>query len=177
DPKVISGGLPEGELAFRELANLGVRTIISVDGAKPDVALAEKFGMRYVHLPHGYDGVPDERVKQLAKALRDLPGPIYVHCHHGKHRSPTAAAVACVAAGLIDSANAESILKAAGTSENYRGLYEAAREARRLDSKLLDGLQADFPRVAEIPPLAQAMVTIEHVYDHLQEIAAAGWKA
>ena len=59
--------------------------------------------------------------KNLPKAVRDLPGPIYIHCHHGKHRSPTAAAVACVAAGLIDPANAETILRTAGTSENYRG--------------------------------------------------------
>src|SRR5690349_14774854 len=34
--KVISGGLPEGENGFRELAELGVQTIISVDGARPD---------------------------------------------------------------------------------------------------------------------------------------------
>src|SRR5436189_6043349 len=68
-PHVISGGLPDGEDAFRELAALGVKTIISVDGAKPDVPLAEKYGLRYVHLPHGYGGVPDDRVKELAKAV------------------------------------------------------------------------------------------------------------
>src|SRR4029453_11584488 len=118
--KVISGGQPQGEAGFAELKNLGVRTIISVDGAKPDVELAKKFGLRYVHLPHGYDGVPDERVRELAKAVRDLPGPIYIHCHHGKHRSPTAATVACVAAGLLRPEAALTVLKTAGTSENYR---------------------------------------------------------
>src|SRR5262245_14725203 len=46
-PKVISGGLPEGDAAFKELADLGVKTIISVDGAKPDVATAKKYGLRY----------------------------------------------------------------------------------------------------------------------------------
>src|SRR5262245_11928799 len=51
--KVISGGLPEGDAAFAELQELGIKTVISVDGAKPDVALAKKYGMRYVHLPHG----------------------------------------------------------------------------------------------------------------------------
>src|SRR5688500_5709584 len=83
-PKVISGGLPEGDKAFKELADLGVKTVISVDVAKPDVALAKKYGLRYVHLPHGYDGVPELRAKELAKAVRDLPGPVYIHCHHGK---------------------------------------------------------------------------------------------
>ena len=51
-------------------SRLGVKTVISVDGAKPDVDLAKKHGMRYVHLPHGYDGVPDDRAKELAKAVR-----------------------------------------------------------------------------------------------------------
>ena len=99
--KVISGGLPEGDAAFAELKELGIKTVISVDGAKPDVPLAEKYGLQYVHLPHSYDGVPEQRAKELAKAVRDLPGPIYIHCHHGKHRSPAASAVACVGAGMI----------------------------------------------------------------------------
>src|SRR5687768_16523197 len=53
--KVISGAQPEGEASFRALGELGVKTIISVDGAQPDVAGAKQFGMRYVHLPIGYD--------------------------------------------------------------------------------------------------------------------------
>src|SRR5262245_46397548 len=57
--KVISGGQPDGELAFAKLKELGVKTIISVDGARPEVELAKKYGLRYVHLPHGYDGVPE----------------------------------------------------------------------------------------------------------------------
>ena len=176
-PKVISGGLPAGDAAFEELAELGVKTIISVDGAKPDVAAARKQGLRYVHLPHGYDGIPAARVRELAKAVRDLPGPIYIHCHHGKHRSPAAAAVACVAAGLIDRTNAALVLRTAGTSANYRGLYQAAQSARRLDGAALDRLIAEFPETAAIPPLAEAMVALEHTHDHLKQIAAAGWKA
>jgi protein tyrosine phosphatase (PTP) superfamily phosphohydrolase (DUF442 family) len=175
--KVISGGQPAGEAAFKELADLGVKTVISVDGATPDVATAKKYGLRYVHLPHGYDGVPEQRAKELAKAVRDLPGPIYIHCHHGKHRSPSASAVACVSAGLLDPSLAETVLKSAGTIEGYRGLYASAREAQKLDDKLLDELNADFPETAKIPPLAEAMVALEHTHDHLKSIAAAGWKS
>jgi len=173
--KVISGGLPEGEAAFAELAQLGIQTIISVDGAKPDVELARRHGLRYVHLPHGYDGIPAERVEQLAKAVRDLPGPIYVHCHHGKHRSPAAAAAACVSVGFLPSRDALAVLKAAGTSDHYRGLYRAAESARRLDDRLLDGLAANFPATTPVPPLAQAMVDIEHRHDQLKTLARAGW--
>jgi protein tyrosine phosphatase (PTP) superfamily phosphohydrolase (DUF442 family) len=174
---VISGGQPDGDKAFRELAALGVKTVVSVDGARPDVAAAKKYGLRYVHLPHGYDGVPTDRAKELAKAVRDLPGPIYIHCHHGKHRSPAAATVACVSAGLLDPARAEGVLKTAGTSEGYRGLYASARNARRIDAKSLDELRAEFPETAKLPPLAEAMVALEHTHDHLKSIAAAGWKS
>ncbi len=174
--QVISGGLPEGDAAFAELKALGIRTVISVDGARPDVAAAEKHGLRYVHLPHGYDGVPEVRAKALAKAVRDLPGPIYIHCHHGKHRSPAAAAVACVGAGLISHDDAAIVLKVAGTSEAYRGLFQSAEEAVPLDHALLAALPADFPSVAKLPAMAEAMVEIEHVHDRLKAIESAGWK-
>ena len=175
-PKVISGGLPEGEAGFAELKGLGIKTIISVDGARPDVALAEKYGLRYVHLPHGYDGIPELRVEELAKAVRELPGPIYIHCHHGKHRSPAAAAVACVSAGLIEPKDARQVLVVAGTSENYRGLYDSATKARRIDEQLLAALKAEFPATAKLPPLAEAMVEVEHASDHLKSFATAKWK-
>jgi hypothetical protein len=51
-----SGGQPEGEAGFSDLKRLGIATIISVDGARPDVDRARSIGMRYVHLPFGYDG-------------------------------------------------------------------------------------------------------------------------
>lgn len=174
--KVISGGQPEGDAGFAELAELGVKTVISVDGATPDVATAKKYGLRYVHLPHGYDGIPEERAGELAKAVRELPGPIYIHCHHGKHRSPAAAAVACVETGLMQPNAALGVLKTAGTSENYRGLYQSAEYARRLDDALLDALEVEFPETSRIPPLAEAMVAVEHTFDHLHEVAAAGWR-
>jgi protein tyrosine phosphatase (PTP) superfamily phosphohydrolase (DUF442 family) len=175
--KVISGGLPEDDEAFQELQSLGVKTIISVDGMKPDVDTAAKYGLHYVHLPHGYDGVPDHRVKELAKAVRELDGPIYIHCHHGKHRSPAAASVACVAAGLIPASKSLAILELAGTSPNYRGLYQSAREVKPLEDALLDELEVEFPETAEIPPLAEAMVAMEHTHDHLQLIAETGWRS
>lgn len=174
--RVISGGLPEGDAAFAELKELGVKTVISVDGAKPDVERAKKFGLRYVHLPHGYDGVPEERAQELAKAVRDLPGPVYIHCHHGKHRSPAASAVACVGAGLIAPSDALAVLKTAGTSEAYRGLYQSAEDAEPLDRALLDELKAEFPATAKLPALAEAMIEIEHIHDRIKAIEKAGWK-
>ena len=174
--RVISGGLPEGDAAFQELAELGVKTVISVDGMKPDVDSASRYGMRYVHLPHGYDGIPQQRVKELAKAVRDLDGPIYIHCHHGKHRSPAAASVACVSAGLIPPGQAIAILELAGTDPGYRGLYVSAREASAFEAAMLDEFDVEFKEVQEVPPMADAMVDLGHAHDYLGLIAKAGWE-
>ncbi|HEU4419191.1 MAG TPA: hypothetical protein VFT55_09650, partial [Planctomycetota bacterium] len=45
-PNLISGGVPEGQEGLHTLAAMGIQTIISVDGATPDVAGAESLGMR-----------------------------------------------------------------------------------------------------------------------------------
>jgi protein tyrosine phosphatase (PTP) superfamily phosphohydrolase (DUF442 family) len=174
--KVFSGAQPNGDQGFQVLKDLGVKTIITVDAARPDVERAHKYGMKYVHLPHGYDGIPANRVHELAKAVRALGGPIYIHCHHGKHRSPAAAAVACVAAGLIPHQSALAVLEAAGTSKNYRGLYQSAADARKLDDKLLRALKVEFKEVTEVPPLPDAMAAIEHHHDHLNQIAKNNWR-
>lgn len=175
--KVLSGGQPAGDDGFRELRELGVKTVISVDGAQPALELARKHGLRYVHLPHGYDGVSETRARELAKAVRDLPGPIYIHCHHGKHRSPVAATVACVGAGLLRQDQGLSVLRTAGTSENYQGLYDSVAKARRFDNQLLDALSGEFPETVQVPPMAELMVAVERAHDHLHAIQRAGWQS
>src|SRR5437868_1319905 len=94
---LFSGSAPEGDEGFDALQKLGIKTIITVDGALPDVERAHAHGMRYIHLPHGYDGIPPQTQLQLIKAVETAGGPIYIHCHHGKHRGPVAAAVVCMA--------------------------------------------------------------------------------
>lgn len=175
-PQVISGGVPQGDDGFRQLARLGVKTLISVDGARPDVAAAARHRLRYVHLPHGYDGVPTERARQLAKAVRDLPGPVYIHCHHGRHRSPAAAVVGCVGAGLLPADAAPSVLAAAGTSPHYHGLRASALSARPIAPAQLDALRVNFQPAVAVPPLAKAMVEIEILHDRLLALEESRWQ-
>lgn len=172
---VYSGGLPEGESAFEKLKTLGIKTIISVDGAKPDVEMAEKFGMRYVHLPHGYDSVPFQRSSEIAKAIKTLPGPCYIHCHHGKHRSPAATAAACKTLGWISSADSMQLLKLAGTDPKYKGLFKSVELASKKGSKELDSLEVTFVSSAELPPMASCMVEIEELFDRLKRYQKNKW--
>lgn len=174
---VVSGGLPSDEDAFAKLKELGIKTIISVDGAKPDLEAAEKFGLRYVHMPHGYDGVSEERGLELAKALLELPGPVYIHCHHGFHRSPAASVVAAVGAGKLAPEIGVAMLEFAGTGPNYRGLYQSAREARAFTAAELAEVASEFPAVVEVPPMAEAMVDLELVFDRLRNFRVNDWKS
>ena len=174
--KVISGAQPDDEAAFAALHELGVKTIISVDGAKPDAELARKYGMRYVHLPITYSTVTDDQGKAIAKAIDELPGPIYLHCHHGKHRSAAAVAVACVYNGQLQPQQAESVLKTFGTGANYTGLWKAARDARPLDPAELQTFQVIYVEQARVPAMAEAMILVDQHYEHLKLIQLVGWK-
>ncbi|MEO8164070.1 MAG: cytochrome c [Betaproteobacteria bacterium] len=173
--RIYSGGEPEDDQAFHELAKLGVRTIVSVDGARPDIALAEKYGFRYVHIPIGYDGVPAEAGLQFASLLKNADGPFYIHCHHGKHRGPAGAAVACIADGAADGKSALAILEQAGTSKDYAGLW------RDVQAYTPPAEGADLPElvsVAEVGSLVAAMANIDRASDNLKLCAAAAaWKA
>jgi protein tyrosine phosphatase (PTP) superfamily phosphohydrolase (DUF442 family) len=175
--KLYSGSSPDGEEGFRSLRKLGVQTIISVDGARPDVTTARKYGLRYVHLPFGYDGIPRQRVLELAKAVHVLPGPFYIHCHHGKHRGPAAAAAIHLC--LDDKCSVNQVMaemRRAGTDPHYTGLYAVPKSFKRPSPKDLDELPADFPEVAKVPDLAQFMVEIDARLENLKLIRAAAWK-
>jgi protein tyrosine phosphatase (PTP) superfamily phosphohydrolase (DUF442 family) len=174
--RLYSGSSPEGDDGFRSLQRLGVRTVITVDGARPDVERARRFGLRYVHLPIGYDGVPAEQAYRLARAVRDLPGPIYLHCHHGKHRGPAAAAAVhrCLD-GACGAEAAVAELRRAGTDPRYAGLYASVRDLRVPAAGELDRVAADFPEVAEPGGLVKVMVGVDERWDNLKLVKGAGW--
>lgn len=172
---VFSGSTPEGEEGFIALKNLGVKTIVSVDGAKPDVERAKKYGMRYVHLPHGYDGISTNLQLQLARVGESLPEPIYVHCHHGKHRGPAAAAVICLTKDGWTPAQADAWLRAAGTSTNYAGLYDVVKTYKKPSAAALQALPSDFPETAKVSGLVDAMVGIDERWENLKAVRAAGY--
>jgi len=177
--KFISGSAPEGDVAFDALAAMGVKTIITVDGAVPEVAKAESRGMRYIHLPIGYDGIDEKRQRELARAVRDAMaiGPVYLHCHHGKHRSAGAASTVAVILGWSTPDAMIERMKIAGTSTAYTGLFACARHATPLSKDVIDAVPADFPSISRPTSFVQCMIDIDDAFDHLKAIARAEWKA
>ena len=176
--RIYSGSSPDGDAAFAAIRKLGIKTVISVDGAKPDADAARRHGLRYVHLPFGYDGISRDRVLELVKAATDLPGPIYVHCHHGKHRGPAAvAAIQLCTDSEWDADRAEAWLKTAGTDPRYTGLTALARSLVRPTPEELARVPSDFPTATPVADLARLMVEVDRRWDHLKLVKAAGWSA
>jgi protein tyrosine phosphatase (PTP) superfamily phosphohydrolase (DUF442 family)/cytochrome c556 len=174
--QLYSGSSPEGETGFKDLQNLGIKTIISVDGAHPEVELAKKHGLNYVHLPVNYDGISQQKAWLIAKAVRDLPGPIYLHCHHGRHRGPTAAAVARLCLEPTYTVEeAESWLKTAGIDPKYRGLTSLPKVLVRPTREQLDLLPNDFPSIATVSSLTKRMVQIDLYWDALKAARKSDW--
>ncbi len=170
--RIYSGSQPEGEEAFAALAKLGIRTVVSVNGARPNVELARKYGLRYIHVPIGYDGIPAEAGKALAATIRTTEGPIYYHCHHGTHRGPAAAAAACVAEGSLGNTDAVKILTLAGTGKEYAGLW------RNVKAYVPPRQGVQLPKlvsIAEVGSLAKAMVGIDQAADRVKLCEKAAW--
>ena len=175
--RVLSGGTPEGEMGFAALRKLGVKTIVSVDGAPPDAAGARKFGLRTIHVPIGYDGVSAAKQLQLVKAAQSVDGPIYVHCHHGKHRGPTAAAIICEGISHWTPKQATDWLKVAGTARDYAGLYAAVSEFKAPTAEQLRAASAEFPERVKVSDHADAMVLVDEQFEQLKLLQKSAWSA
>lgn len=163
--RVFSGSEPADDAAFAELVSLGVKTVVSVDGVAPLAETARKHGLRYVHIPVGYDGVSADAAQALTRVARDVPGTIYVHCHHGKHRGPAAAAILCRADDGRSATAAQAILEKAGTGREYPGLWRSVAQFRTPPP------DASLPELAERAPvesLASAMAKGDRIFERVQ---------
>jgi len=170
---VFLGSEPKGEAAFASLQKLGITTIVSVDSAAPDLALAKKFGLRYIHIPFGYDGIPEDAARSLSRVARDIHSPVYVHCQHGKHRGPAAAAIVCLAAGSIQREDAVRLMTRAGTSKDYDGLW---RDVRKFQPPLASEPLPELVEVANVESVASAMAKLDRNFYNIKRSAKAGWR-
>lgn len=163
--RLFAGGQPDGVIGFHSLATLGVHTVISVDGAEPDVEAASQAGLRYVHLPIGYDGIARSRLVELYMAVHHLPEKVYIHCHQGLHRGPAVAVAVCQMEGALAPGAAGRLMQEMGTASKYLGLYrdaQAALPATLDEEKSID--VANLPSRTSVPPLTHQMVELNHAF-------------
>ncbi len=172
--KIGQGAQPHGEISFKNLAALGYKHVLSVDGAIPEVELAAKYGLNYVHIPIGYDGIPADAAKQILKST-ELEGPIYVHCHHGKHRGPCAAQLMRMHADGVTAGVGILGLERSGTNKDYRGLWQTVLDFRGIDAKELAKV-GTLPSAVVPKGVRAGMVDMNLRYDHLKLSEKAGWK-
>jgi protein tyrosine phosphatase (PTP) superfamily phosphohydrolase (DUF442 family) len=172
--KITQGGEPVGERAFENLAALGIRTIVSVDGAAPDVDTAARFGLRYVHVPIGYDGITRDAALGIVKAALESDGPVYFHCHHGLHRGPAAAAIARIAADGVGNAEALDGLNASGCSPKYQGLFrDVGAFAAPTPAELA---AAPAPKSRVVPSGTRGVMSfVDRRWDAINASKAAAW--
>jgi len=165
---IISGSEPHGTEALEHIRDMGVKTILSVDGKVPDAETAAALGMRYVHIPIQYKGMTKDELAEISKTFRELEGPFYVHCFHGKHRGPAAAAVGRI---VLDGADRQTAIgemrQYCGTSSKYEGLYRDVATAYIPPPKETSKLDFDFPARKEPRGVTGVMVHLSRSNDNL----------
>lgn len=172
DSNLLSGGDPVGESGLQLLKSKGVKTIISVDGAAPLLEVSKRLGLRYVHIPIGYDGIPVGSQRLLSQAFAQLPKPIYVHCHHGKHRGPAAASIMARFGLGWTPEQVSKFMKLAGTSADYPGLYESVKQFEVDTFKDVAAIKTPLPESVDVPALVDLMVQVDSRFDHLKAWSA-----
>ena len=162
--RLLTGSSPD-ETGYRELQDMGVEIVLSVDGPMPPVELIRELGMRSVHLPIGYDGVPAEVIRSLVRLANEAPGSrVYVHCHRGRHRGPT---VAAMLLRLREQGSVEegiAVLADCGTSPGYPGLWSSVETFEVPEGLCRD---ASLPESVEPASLVRQMIEIQNLRDRL----------
>jgi tyrosine-protein phosphatase SIW14 len=88
-------GAQPSEDGFRELAKLGVQTVVDLRGgagrSSKEAEIVKSLGMKYVNVPlDGYQAPTAQEVSQVMAVLNDSnAGKIFVHCRRGADRTGT----------------------------------------------------------------------------------------
>lgn len=165
------GSEPRGKGDLQGLYDKGIRVVVSVDAARPLVEEAESLGMRIIHLPTPYSGFDVGTMGSFKRISMEVNEPIYVHCHHGKHRGPTAAAILAMYRGDFRNDKAIQLMKDAGTSPEYKGLWKTVEDFSSL--KLTDPL----PRLFKEQPadhVVEQMLIADESLDFILNYLAEG---
>jgi protein tyrosine phosphatase (PTP) superfamily phosphohydrolase (DUF442 family) len=174
---IVSGSEPHGRAGLEALAEMGIKTIISVDGKLPDAETAAELGMRYVHVPIQYKGISDDEMLRLSKAFRELPEPFYVHCFHGRHRGPAGAAVGRVVRdGLTRDLAIAEMRQYSGTSSKYEGLYQVIASGEIPSPEATAASDCGFETAHRPNGMVGVMVEVSRAHDNVAMLSERNWK-
>ncbi len=173
---IISGGEPHDRESLVAIAAMGVRTILSVDGKTPDAEGAAELGMRYVHVPIQYRGINPDELLKISKTFREAEGPFYVHCFHGQHRGPAAAAIGRLVLDAVPREQALAEMRQwCGTSEKYEGLYRTVATADIPSAQQTGALDWGLAAAQEFDGVRELMVRIARHFDNVAGMAKRDW--
>lgn len=153
---------------FRELAALGVKTILDVAGGDGDVARGTD--LKLLHVPMTAWGLRDDRVLEALRIMTD-PGnrPLLIHCQHGADRTGAMMALYRVVV--------QGWSKADAVREMNEGGFHHSSLWRNLDNYVLkadvEALRRRLGIVSPGPSLAGALAAIRPVIASAPAVAAA----
>ena len=129
-------------------------------------------------MPIQYKGITEDQILQIAKTFRELEAPFYVHCFHGKHRGPAAAAIGSVALDGLDRDTAIAEMRQwCSTAQKYEGLYATVATADIPTADETAAFEFDFTSSHQFTGMRDAMITLTRSWDEVKLIRKNGWEA
>jgi protein tyrosine phosphatase (PTP) superfamily phosphohydrolase (DUF442 family) len=170
--KLYCGSQPQTPEAFAELQKLGVKTVICIDAVTPLAMTASQAGLKYVHIPCGFQNA-EEMAPRLQAALDANAAPFYVHCHNGRPRTPALVAMLARSTAGWNDDQVRKFLDDNGVTDTYPGLRRAALEYRPSEAK--PGSPEPVAAPTKTTPVAQTMASLLADWDPLQAASAKGF--
>lgn len=92
-PSLYRGAQPTAQ-GYKSLAEMGIKTVVSLRAASPDRALIESLGLNSKHIPINPFFFRDRHAKQFIDIMSNpFNYPVYVHCQYGSDRTGTSVAL------------------------------------------------------------------------------------
>ena len=129
DDHIYRGAQPTAE-GFKNLAKLGIRTVIDLRGGREmggdEKKIVEAAGMHYVHVPFaGLRAPSDEQIATVFAVFNDPSAwPVFVHCRRGADRTGTVVACYRIAHDRWDNQKALSEAESHGMSHIERAMKQ-----------------------------------------------------
>ena len=125
----------------------------------------------------GVGGITEDEVMQIAKSFRELEAPFYVHCFHGRHRGPAAAAIGRVALdGLERGVAIAEMRQWCSTAAKYEGLYSTVATATIPSAEQTAAYDFDFAPARHAVGMREGMIVMTRVWDEVKLVEANGWQ-